>query len=290
VPRDTKSLDIVQQAIHNRLHRLGDEQQKAFYHLHNIYSDEQDPAVGIARTNALPLGAGAAHGGLFLHVARINHACNNNAQNTWNSETNQLAIYACRDIKTGEEICISYLDGSENRASRQRFLKARFRFSCACMLCSLPEPQCEQSDKRLNEITRLDGIVGDGINIVTTPLACLHHVRTMLRLMEEAFITDARVPRAYYDALQISIAHGDQARAKIFAERAYRERSLLEGDDSPEAKRLGGFVDRPSLHRLYGTTMKWKQGQEKVPRDKSAEESEAWLWKRRFTACLHAPP
>jgi hypothetical protein len=149
------------------------------------------------------------------------------------------------------------------------------------MLCSLPEAQREQSDKLLDEIARLDRIVGDGMSIVTTPLACLYHLQTMIRFMEEEHIVDARVSRAYYDALQISIAHGDQARAKVFAERAYRTRVLLEGDDSQEPKRLKQFMEQPSTHRLYGTTMKWRQEPNKIPQDKSAEDFETWLWRRK---------
>ena len=54
----------------------------------------------------------------------------------------------------------------------------------------------------------------------------LNAVRVMLDLLDQEGITDASVPRANYDASQIAIAHGDKARAKVFAERATR----CEGD------------------------------------------------------------
>jgi hypothetical protein len=135
---------------------------------------------------------------------------------------------------------------------------------------------------RLDEITRLDAIIGDGMSIVTTPVTCLHHVCAIVRLLEEEDATDARVPSAYYDALQIAIAHGDQARAKVFAERAYAARVVLEGGDSPEAKRLKGFVERPDTHRLFGTTKKWRQEVKKVLQNASAAEFEGWLWKKKL--------
>ncbi|KAH7081257.1 hypothetical protein BKA63DRAFT_530376 [Paraphoma chrysanthemicola] len=280
VPRDTNSLRVVKKAILRNLKSLSDEQRKAFYQLHNAHGNDEESDVGIVRTNALPLGAGSDTGGLFLQASRINHACNSNTQNTWNPSTEQLTIHACRDIKKDEEICISYLDGWDDYASRQRKLKASFGFTCACALCSLPVAQREQKDLRLKEMTRLDSIVGDGMSIVTAPLACLYHLQTMLQFMAEEHIDDARIPRAYYDALQITIAHGDQARAKVFAERAHGSRLVLEGGDSPETKRVKGFLERPSTHRLYGTTMKWRQGVEKIPKGKSAEEFELWLWRR----------
>ncbi|KAH7091539.1 hypothetical protein FB567DRAFT_558400 [Paraphoma chrysanthemicola] len=280
VPRDTRSLQVAKKAVLRNLKSLSDEQRKAFYRLHNAHGDDEDSALGIARTNTLPLGAGSDTGGLFLQASRINHACNSNAQNTWNSNTEQLNIHACRDITKDEEICISYLDGWDNYASRQRNLKNHFGFTCTCTLCSLPLAQREQSDLRSEEMTRLDSIVGDGRSIVIAPLACLYHVQTMIQFMAEEHIDDARIPRTYYDALQIAIAHGDQARAKVFAERAYSNRRVLEGDDSPETKRVKEFMERPSSHRLYGTTMKWRQGVDKIPKDKSAEEFESWLWRR----------
>jgi hypothetical protein len=47
----------------------------------------------------------------------------------------------------------------------------------------------------------------------------LHLVHMMFRLCEEEGIWDARIPRAYFDAFQIAIVSGDEARAKVFAER-----------------------------------------------------------------------
>jgi hypothetical protein len=50
----------------------------------------------------------------------------------------------------------------------------------------------------------------------------------MFRLFREEDICDASIPRAYYDAFQIAIGHGDKARTKIFAERAYMARMIVE--------------------------------------------------------------
>ena len=66
-----------------------------------------------------------------------------------------------------------------------------------------------------------------GTGIASTPVACLHDAHALLRLLEEEGVADARIPRPYYDALQIVIANGDQARAKAFAERAYAARVVL---------------------------------------------------------------
>ena len=249
--------------------------------MHNAHASSYGPFVGIAKTNALPLGSGATEGGLFLEASRINHACNPNAQNTWNANLDQLTIHTFRDVEEGEEITISYLDGSKSYAARQLSLKTSFGFDCTCQLCSLPPAQRQQSDQRLDEITRLDGLIGDGMRIVSTPVACLYNAHALLRLLEEEGIADSRIPRLYYDALQIVIANGDQARARVFAQRAYAARVVCEGEDSPETIRLKGLAERPAEHRLYGTSTRWKQAVKKVPQGLGEREFEDWLWRKR---------
>jgi len=55
------------------------------------------------------------------------------------------------------------------------------------------------------------------------------------------------------------IANGYQARAKAFAERAYAARVILEGEDSSETIGVKGLAEKPDNHRLYGTSMRWKE-------------------------------
>jgi hypothetical protein len=65
-------------------------------------------------------------------------------------------------------------------------------------------------------------------------LAYLRDAHALLLLLEEEGTADARIPRLCYDALQITVANGHQARTKVFAERAHAARVVLEGEDSPE--------------------------------------------------------
>ena len=58
-------------------------------------------------------------------------------------------------------------------------------------------------------------MIRDGMRVASTPVACLHNVYALLRLLEEEHIADGRIPRLYYDAPQIVIVNGDQARAKM---------------------------------------------------------------------------
>lgn len=270
----------VEGIIVKELKKLEKEQQRGFFALHNAHGTKYSAFLGITKTNTLPLGTDAPTGGIFLEASRLNHACNSNAQNTWNENLNQITIHSIKDIEEGEEIAISYLGESEDYQTRQQSLKASFAFDCTCALCSLPTTLRRESDRKLNEITRLDGVIGSGATIISTPLACLNNAHKLLSLLQEENITDARLARLWYDAFQIAIANGDEARAKIFAERAHAERIVVEGEDSLDTMQVKEFAKRPASHRLYGTSMKWKQAMKRIPQGLSEQEFEDWLWKK----------
>lgn len=279
VPRDELNLQKLEAAIAQSVGLLSQVQRESFFALHNFHGTRHSQALGIARTNALPLGSGASVGGIFLEASRINHSCRHNAQNTWNDSRGQVTIHVLRDVDDGEEITISYLGASENYAARQSRLQKSFGFVCACELCTLPAPQRTQSDRRLNRITYLDDQIGDGIRIVSTPLACLRMAHEMKLLMEEEGIADARIPRLYYDAIQIVIANGDEARARVFAERASVERLIMEGSDSAVVHRLNKYAANPSSHVQHGTSQQWRQRVNKIPQGLNEQDFEKWLWR-----------
>lgn len=282
VPRSTNSKQQLRESLSNIVAALSDDKRQAFFSLHNSHSLEDEPTreLGIVRTNALPLGSDAATGGIFVEASRINHACLQNAQNTWNEGLQRLTIHAIRDIDQGEEITITYLRDSMNRAARQRILQRDFRFTCSCQLCSLPASLRASSDARLDEIQRLDKSIGDGVRITAFPLQALYDVRRLLKLCEEEGLRhDASVSRAYYDAFQIAVANGDRARARVFAERAAATRAIVEGDDSPEVHRTRDLARDPTRHPSYGCSSRWQTSTSDIPSSLSAEDFETWLWK-----------
>ncbi|KAK1749818.1 SET domain-containing protein 5 [Echria macrotheca] len=268
-----------QTIISRQLDKLDDQTRHRFYALHNNYEGVFPPIAGIFKTNALPLGHKASEGGIFLEASRINHSCKNNAENTWNKTLGKLTIHAVRDIQPGEEITISYVDAFKSYDERQHHLQTGFGFSCDCERCSASPAERRHSDQRLRRLATLEKEVGDGVGIVATPLSCLWKTREMLRLLREEVMTESCFPRVYFDAFQVAIANGDQARARVFAERCYASRVVVEGDDNEDSRWVKSLVEKPSSHRLYGTTMKWKQAAKKVPCDLGEEEFESWLWK-----------
>lgn len=263
VPRDNPDIDDLERIIASEVDGLNDDQQRSFFDLTNIYGNAHSGPLGIARTNVLPLGSKSNSGGLFLEASRINHSCRHNAQNTWNENIGQLTIHALRDIEVGQEITISYLTSTSEYTERQRFLKERFKFECKCELCSLPQAQRKRSDTRLRKLQAIDNSIGAYFWGDIEPEVALKLLHTMFGLFDEEGIWDGSIARAYKDAYDIAIETEDESRARVFAERAYNARRLIEGDDSP-------------------VTVKMKQAAEKLsastPQGMNEVEFENWLW------------
>ena len=148
VPKAVLSSQTLSASIHRQVDALTPNQQKAFLSLHNIYADGAAPQyLGIIRTNALPFQDDVSEGGIFLDACLLNHACDNNAQKSWNENIKRHTVHALRDIEKGEEITIYYLGVLNSRKIRREILERRFAFTCSCRLCSLPPDQSQESDR-----------------------------------------------------------------------------------------------------------------------------------------------
>ena len=99
---------------------------------------------GIIRTNSFE---DENHAKLFETLCRFNHACGASANVTKVFEhlvTGNGArcahVTTLRDIRRGEELCIDYIDGSDesslDTASRQAFLQMKYNFVCQCSKCA----------------------------------------------------------------------------------------------------------------------------------------------------------
>ncbi|KAK8030357.1 hypothetical protein PG990_000091 [Apiospora arundinis] len=278
--------------IASKLRTFSREQQTQFLSLYNNFPGRHAFA-GIFRTNALPCGPGAAVGGVYPDICRINHSCRPNCHNSWNEAPGQEpheTIHAIRDILAGEELTISYDKGGPSD-SRQAALHASFGFDCKCELCSLPADERQASDARRRRIQALDEQIGDPMTMMAQPLASLHACRALLDTLREEFpdpnrsgeaMATALIPRLYYDAVQIVGAHGDQARARVFAERGYQARVECEGEDSPATQRAKRLMQEPSSHAAFGAcetrwgTSKTAQPNKEAVGDKAFEK---WLWR-----------
>jgi hypothetical protein len=267
----------IERSIMLAIKALPKEKQRAFLSLHNN-NPGKEPFSNIVRSNGYPLGPSSEDGGIFLNIARINHACLANAQQAFNEKKGQETAFAVRDIKEGEEITIAYTIGGISSVRRGK-LKEFFGFDCGCELCSLPDKELKESDKRYVAMAALDEKIGDSKRVKRIPEKVLGECRELLRLYGEEGIRDNRLSRLYYDAFQISILHSDEARASVFAEKYIAIKTICEGENGADIQEMRVYAKNPKSHDSYGGTTKWKQDVEKVPKEFAGEEMENWLWK-----------
>ncbi len=128
----------------------------------------------------------------------------------------------------------------------------------------------------------LDNAVGDSDRVMNKPDGCLADCHRLLQLLEEEYngSAGALTARLYYDAFQISITHGDQARASVFAERGYRSRVICEGEYSPETREFKNLMDNPAGHRNFEVSRRWKTAKGLVPKELDTDGFEKWLWRK----------
>jgi SET domain-containing protein len=110
-PEQPQSDEWLKTNIAQQVSCLNDHQRQSFFSMHNLYAYQStaEQALGIIRTNSLPIEANGIGGGIFLEACRINHACDDNAQKYWNRRIERHTVHALKDILKGEEITIYYL-------------------------------------------------------------------------------------------------------------------------------------------------------------------------------------
>ncbi|KAG6199377.1 hypothetical protein E4U10_005045 [Claviceps purpurea] len=281
VASQTSSATAMEKNIESQLRQMSKKEARQFFCLHNSFRGVLPPFTGIVQTNALACGESSSTGAVYPTLCLINNACRPNCQQTWNQEVKHETIHAIRDIAAGEEITIAYIPGGSS-AERRHYLKEKFGFDCACEMCVLSAADIQASNGRRAEIENHDRAIANPLRMMRQPEKSLAHCRSMLKLLDEEYpaCTTSLRARAYYDAFQICIAHGDQARASIFAEKSYEMSVVCQGEDSPETKNMKSFVLDPTKHTGFELcSRRWKTSGKKVNRKLKPEEFEKWLWR-----------
>ena len=96
---------------------------------------------------------------------------------------------------------------TEGFETRQRDLHLQIDFCCIYEPCTHPPLGDMWSNELLQDITRLENVIGNSISIVRSPITHLHLVHTVSELLQEKRVEDARILWLYYDALQVAILH-----------------------------------------------------------------------------------
>ncbi|CAG8974815.1 hypothetical protein HYALB_00000429 [Hymenoscyphus albidus] len=252
--------------------------QRAFLSLHNNYVGQGTPLTNIIRSNGYPLGASSDVGGVFELTSRINHSCQPNAYHGWNPLLEEHTVYAIRQISAGEEITLAYHYGGPSEY-RKEILKERFGFDCTCSICTLPPSEQKASDDRHVLAQTLDAQIGDAKTVRFNPTKVLQHCKALMRIYEEEDFKDDRLARLCYDVFQVCNMHSDRARAAYWAKKYCDAKKRTGGKDSVAFLEMKPFVKKPERHDCFGVTSDWKSDLKEIPKERSGEVWEKWLWR-----------
>lgn len=168
-----------------------------------------------------------------------------------------------------------------NYQTCQQALRMTFKFSRKCETRSLPLSQRRDSDQRRARMAVLDTAITQGTIIRRIPIEALQKADELLSLGEAEGFHCAFAAQVHDMAFQIAIAHSDEARAKVFLERAVAGREISEGPDSPEVIRLKALTNNPASRPTRGRTKMLRTLKTEIPENLVANAFEDWLWHRK---------
>eukprot|EP00250_Pteridium_aquilinum_P002084 c12288_g1_i1 orf=48-1733(+) len=104
-------------------------------------AEDMEYLAALINANAHGMGAQGLHNtdiaiGIFPFVSMLNHSCRPNC--CFFSDGNVMYVRATQDISKDKELCLSYINLYEARATRRDQLAATKHFECACIRCTEP--------------------------------------------------------------------------------------------------------------------------------------------------------
>ena len=225
--------------IESKVAELDEADRRAFFEMANVFPEAPTAATGIFMTNCFdmtnaPQGESCA---MYLAMARLNHSCTPNAQQTHLPETGEEVLYASRTIEIGEEINDCYIELRQSTSFRKKDLQEYYRFECTCEACTRSDVD---DDKRRERARQIDDRVVEAVS-EDGPEIALDLAKDVLRLLESEQCKKWSVrylPDALSTVSQLASSIGDRRLSAKCAQMAYNESLLLCGPRSPETVRL----------------------------------------------------
>ncbi|QDS67957.1 hypothetical protein FKW77_008975 [Venturia effusa] len=230
-----------------RLHRVAVERlpegsRQLFMALHGHFGG--DLVYDRFSTNAFNVFDFAA---IFPETARINHDCRPNAGYYFDKPTFTHKVHATREISSGVEITISYIDPFLTSQQRLERIPGQWGFNCSCSLCSSSREDLSASDQRLEQILELESQLQD---LRTNRTAKVETAEKLVLLYkEERFETS--LAKAYVFAALEHIYVGNRRMAQKFAKLAVETTSLWYGPQSEDVKLMDSIAREPERHRHW---------------------------------------
>ncbi|GAA5851351.1 hypothetical protein JCM5353_008960 [Sporobolomyces roseus] len=199
-------------------------------------------AAAIFQTNCLPLIGNVK--GVFDIGCRFNHSCRPNCSNQWDEEQEVRWFIANRDIRKGEEICITYTDLKEAKMSRSLALHVSFGFICTCGVCSLPGQAAKASHRRRIEYKHVFLSIPQ---LRSRPLELIKRINEGLKFAKEEGIVLGTSDLAF-EALTVCVMLGDRLNATRWIDQALELEGYVAGVWSKRYKDIEAWKGQPELH------------------------------------------
>lgn len=178
----------------------------------------------------------------YPEVSRFNHDCRPNVA-FYLSERLIHTTTAVRDVDPGEELTITYLDSFEPRATRQQRALHAWGFQCTCAQCTLRDNLAAKSDRRLEEIGRiqaqLEDVQGAGVTSVL--------IRRYIKLFRDDSL-DFAIAGAYTLAALNYNMLGDEKMAVKYAGLALEAGGIEYGPTSSDVRQMQALLRDPRGH------------------------------------------
>jgi hypothetical protein len=238
--------------IESNLAGLEEPERLSVLEMANVYPEVACAGAGIFMTNSFDM-TDAAQGpscGLYCAIARLNHSCNPNAQQSHIPSTGEEILVATRQINVGDEINDCYIDLRQSRQQRQQSLHDLYRFQCGCASCSiLDESSSSQEDKVRSRAFQLDNsVVSAAEEDADTALAVAEQYLSVLKSQsseakQSSSVAEASrgwsdryIAGAHLYMYQIASALGKRKLAQQHIAEAHRWNVSLQGVDTPDSQ------------------------------------------------------
>lgn len=233
--------------IQSKVDDLCDEDKDAFHAMANVFP-ELPAAVGIFMTNCFDM-TDSIYGtccAMYLALARLNHSCTPNAQQTHLPDTTEEVLYACRAISRGEEINDCYIDLRQTHAKRQEMLLEHYRFTCNCPGCGI-EGDARIRDDALRSAAFL--LIDELTDIITEDALpnALTKATTFSKTLStrECLLWSIRyLPELSLCAYEIALTLEQRGMAKKYLQKAHALNVLLQGDRAADSQRTAGLLEK----------------------------------------------
>ncbi|KAI0489818.1 SET domain-containing protein [Xylaria cf. heliscus] len=182
------------------------------------------------------------HYGNFPEVSILNHDCRPNLAFFIGQNLTHYT-HAVRDIRSGEELTISYLDALQVRSVRQERTRNSLGFSCSCPHCSLSKKESDASDSRLLTISRIESELSDFNSKASSPSMIEEYV-TLYKQERLEF----KIAGAYTLAALNYNLFGKADMAKKYARLSVEAGLLESGPDSADVQQMKILGDDPKSH------------------------------------------